>query len=74
MSDPAGADRLDIRIVGGNPTDEEVAAVTAVLDAALEELAGEERRRPGAGPTAWQRSQRNVRHPLVRGAWREHGL
>ena len=74
MSTETGRDQLDIRITGGDPTDDEVAAVTAVLSAALEELAGEQRRRPGAGPTAWQRSQRTVRHPLVRGTWREYGI
>jgi len=60
----------DIRIVGGNPDPNEIAAVTAVLSAALEELAGDERRAQAAGPSAWQRSQRTVRTPLVRGAWR----
>ena len=60
----------DIRILGGDPDDSEIAAVTAVLSAALDELAGEQRRRQSAGTSAWQRSQRSVRSPLVRGAWR----
>jgi len=60
----------DIRFLRGNPDDEEVAAITAVLAAALDELAGDERRAQSSGPTAWQRSQRAVRTPLVRGAWR----
>ena len=63
----------DIRILGGNANTEEIAAVTAVLSAALDELAGEQRRRQSAGPSAWQRSQRSVRTPLVRGAWRTSG-
>lgn len=63
----------DIRIVSGNPDPEEIAAVTAVLSAALEELGGEHRRRQNGGPSAWQRSQRAVRSPLVRGAWRSSG-
>ncbi|MGE3193616.1 MAG: acyl-CoA carboxylase epsilon subunit [Microbacteriaceae bacterium] len=63
----------DIRILGGNPDAEEIAAITAVLAAALDELAGEERRAQSTGPTAWQRSQRPIRRPLVRGAWRTSG-
>ena len=70
MSAPAEQPADGIRIIGGNPDDEEIAAVTAVLGLALEELAGEQRRRQSGGPSAWQRSQRNVRSPLVRGAWR----
>jgi hypothetical protein len=60
----------DIRFLGGNPTAEEIAAVSAVLSAALEELAGEQRRQQSSGPSAWQRSQRTVRVPLSRGDWR----
>ena len=59
-------------IVAGDPTPAEVAAVTAVLGAALEELAGEHERDAASGPTAWQRSQRAIRVPIVRGhdSWR----
>ncbi len=60
----------EIRILGGNATTDEVAAVTAVLTAALDELAGESRRRSETGASAWQRSQRAVRQPLTHGAWR----
>jgi hypothetical protein len=63
-------DPADIRIVSGDPDPAEIAAVTAVLSAALDELGGEQRRRQNGGPSAWQRSQRGVRSPLVRGAWR----
>ncbi|HEX7834577.1 MAG TPA: acyl-CoA carboxylase epsilon subunit, partial [Pseudolysinimonas sp.] len=63
----------DIRIVSGNPDAEEIAAVTAVVSAALDELGGEHRRRQNGGPSSWQRSQRAVRTPLVRGAWRTSG-
>jgi len=61
-----------MRVLGGNPTPEELAAVTAVVTAALEETADENARADAAGPTAWQRSQRNIRatiHP-GHGAWR----
>jgi hypothetical protein len=70
VNTPSDQPAPDIRIVSGNPDDAEVAAVTAVLSAALDELAGEQRRRQSGGPSAWARSQRSVRSPLVRGAWR----
>jgi len=68
-ANPPSPEPADIRILGGNPDAAEIAAVTAVLSAALDELAGEQRRRNSGGPSAWQRSQRAVRAPLVRGAW-----
>jgi hypothetical protein len=55
-------------------SEEEIAAVTAVLTAALNEQVRQE---PGAdaASSAWQRSQRTLRRPLVRGpgAWRSWG-
>jgi len=62
----------DIRITGGSPTPEEVAAVTAVLQASLAELAAEQELLDSTAPSAWQRSQRQLRVPLHsgRGAWR----
>ncbi|GMA28034.1 acyl-CoA carboxylase subunit epsilon [Arenivirga flava] len=64
---------LDLRFVAGSPSDEEVAAVAAVLTAAIEELAargGEVSgpRRPGT--SAWSRSQRPLRTPLQPGPGR----
>ena len=61
-----------LRIVGGNPTPAELAAVTAVLTAVLDELSSEHEKRAESGPDAWQRSQRPIRTPLApgRGAWR----
>ncbi|WP_157487879.1 MULTISPECIES: acyl-CoA carboxylase subunit epsilon [unclassified Leifsonia] len=53
-------------------TDEEAAAVTAVLSAMLaEEADGAATARP-VGQSAWQRSQRALRQPLTPGAgqWR----
>ena len=60
-----------MRVLSGNPTAAEVAAVTAVVTAALEELA-DLNARIDSGPTAWARSQRNVRGDLhaQHGAWR----
>ena len=72
MSDEQSAP--DIRILGGAPDDEEIAAVTAVLTAALEQLAGESRRSREGGPSAWQQSQRPIRRPLRHGAWRTFGV
>ena len=69
MTDPV-APRPAIRILGGNPSPEDVAAVTAVLTSALDELASENRRSSAAGPTGWQSSQRAIRTPLPFGAWR----
>jgi hypothetical protein len=63
----------DIRVIGGSPDDEEIAAVTAVLSATLEELASDHGRRQRLTPTAWERSQRAVRTPLVPGAWKTFG-
>ena len=64
---------VDIRVLRGQPDDIELAAVSAVLTAALDELAGEHRRRQAKGVSAWQRSQRDLRTPLTRGAWRTFG-
>ena len=63
---------LSFTIVAGDPTPAEVAAVTAVLGAALEELASDRERNAASGPSAWQRSQRAIRTPIVRGhdTWR----
>ncbi|MEO5533808.1 MAG: acyl-CoA carboxylase subunit epsilon [Pseudolysinimonas sp.] len=60
----------DIRILSGDPTAPEIAAVTAVLSAALDELAGQTLASSQNGPSAWQRSQRAIRTPLPFGAWR----
>lgn len=64
------SDAPDIRVTGGNPTPEELAAVTAVLAAALDELAGAHRRHSATGPTGWDRSRRALRQPLPFGSWR----
>jgi Acyl-CoA carboxylase epsilon subunit len=63
---------VDIRFVGGNPTAEEIAAVTAVLSATVEELAAERDGAAPIGPDAWQRSQRGLRGTITPGygAWR----
>ena len=71
MTDSRGGDS-DIRIVAGSPTVEEIAAITAVLHATLDELAMNEATRAESSTTAWQRDQRGLRAALVpgNGAWR----
>ena len=70
MSLPEQAQPLDIRVLSKNASDLEIAAVTAVVSAALDELAAT----AGAEVeiTAWQHSQRSLRGPLHAGpgAWR----
>lgn len=73
MQQQPGDRGLDLRIVTSGVTAEEISAVTAVVQASLEELA--EGLAVDATPrvSAWQRSQRSVRHTLVPGAgrWRD---
>jgi len=61
----------DLRIVSKGATAEEIAAVTAVLQGALDELAAHLDAAPPV-VSAWQRSQRGLRVPLRPGpgAWR----
>ncbi len=61
-----------IRIAGGDPTPEELAAATAVLQASLAELAGMHRRAQRT-PTTWERERRGLRQPLVPGGWNRWG-
>ena len=64
---------VDIEILSGNPDATELAALTAVLTGVLEELAEEQGRlEQASAPSAWERSQRQVREPIFAqaGAWR----
>ncbi|CAN5209879.1 hypothetical protein BH09ACT1_BH09ACT1_02590 [soil metagenome] len=60
-----------ISVVSGNPSSEELAAVTVVLEAMLDEL-DDAVAVEGPRVSAWQRSQRALRKPLHPGygAWR----
>ena len=71
----SGTSDSDIRIVAGSPTAEEIAAITAVLHATLDELAASEATRAQSTTTAWQRDQRGLRATLTpgSGAWRGFG-
>jgi len=62
----------DIRVVRGQPTAEELAAITAVIHGVVDELAADEATRALHVTTAWQRTQKRLRSPLSpgAGAWR----
>lgn len=74
-AEPPVADLVDagpeFEVVGGRPTPAELAAVTAVITSMVEDLE-DGQRIEGALVSAWQRSQRSIRSPLVPGvgAWR----
>ena len=73
MSDRApDAPAPDLRIVSTGASTEEVAAVTAVLTAALQELADDLGAAGAPRISAWQHSQRPIRTPITPGpgAWR----
>ena len=65
-------DDSDITFLTGGVTPHEVAAVSAVLTAALAEQAADSAVRTRRGRSAWERSQRHLRTPLMpgHGAWR----
>ena len=62
----------DIRVVRGQPSPDELAAITAVIHGVVDELAADEATRAHRVTTAWQRTQRRLRSPLEPGpgAWR----
>ena len=60
----------DVRVVGGDPTPEELAAVIAVLQRQADEAAAAGRARAESTPRdGWTRSARGMREPLHRGSW-----
>jgi len=70
---PDGAETFDtLTVLSGNPTAEELAAVTAVIEATLNEQGENDRHSDHQGPSAWQRSQRGLRATLRpgHGVWR----
>jgi hypothetical protein len=62
----------DLRIISKGAAADDVAAVTAVLRGALDELASGIDLEAGIAVSAWQRSQRPIRSTVDRGpgAWR----
>ena len=63
---------IELRVVRGRPTDEELAAVTAVLHAALREQAATPELPTVANGRHWQLAHSFLRSPVVPGpgAWR----
>jgi hypothetical protein len=61
-----------LQVVSSGITAEELAAVTAVLEAAVEEELDELHSEVLIGPSAWERSQRALRDPVHPGpgVWR----
>jgi hypothetical protein len=72
VSEPTddGAAPLSIRVERGRPSAEELAAVTAVLAAAIDELREDRARADEPAASAWSRSQRVLRRELRPGAGR----
>jgi hypothetical protein len=71
---PVSQPAVDVRITAGNPSDEEIAAVTAVLAALAEQRAASSAEEAVVPPpSAWERSRRGIRVPIEvgRGRWRQ---
>ena len=59
-----------VRVVSGDPTPEELAAVIAVLQRQADEAAAAGRAQAETSPRdGWTRSARGMREPLQQGAW-----
>ena len=71
MNETTAAD-TPLQVVSANLSAAELAAVTAVIEAAVEEELDELHSDVRIEPSAWERSQRAPRSPLVpgAGAWR----
>ena len=71
-AEPAAEAAPDITVLAGSPTPTELAAVTAVVTAMVQEASDADAESDGVAPSAWQHSQRAVRAPLMPGpnAWR----
>jgi hypothetical protein len=65
----------ELGIISGDPTPSELAAITAVLGAMIEEAETSQRQSARRGQSAWQRSQKPIRQTLSPGfgAWRTFG-
>ena len=71
-NDDHPAERPVLRVIRGNPTQEEIAALVAVLLS----LPAEEEATPAPRRSAWSDRSRLLRHPLFpgHGTWRRSGL
>jgi Acyl-CoA carboxylase epsilon subunit len=70
--EPVAEQALDLRVTAGRPTDEELAAVTAVLHAAVAEQAAHPEPLVVPDGRHWQRANGFLRGPLTPGPreWR----
>lgn len=64
----------EIRVVRGNPTVDELAAVVSVLEAMAEELEGTRARAAARAASEWRLSQRPIRTPIIPGITRWRGF
>jgi hypothetical protein len=71
---PPGFDPADLTFVTAGVTDQEAAAVTAVLRAVLREESDSLRAAPAGQRSAWLDSQRAIRPTLARGDARWRGF
>lgn len=60
----------EIRVVRGNPTPDELAAVVSVLEAMAAELEGTRAKVAEKSASAWTSSQRPIRTPILPGVTR----
>jgi len=60
----------EIRVVRGNPTPDELAAIVSVIEAMTAEIEGTKARAQARAASAWRLSQRPIRTPLIRGLTR----
>ncbi len=65
---------FDLAILAGTPSPAEAAAIRVVLGGMIEELTTGVARDASPEPTAWSRSQRPIRTPIVRGHDRWRGF
>ncbi len=63
-------DAEEIRVVRGNPTPDELAAVVSVIEAMTAEFEGTLARSHAHAASAWRLSQRPIRTPIVSGVTR----
>ena len=65
-------DAQEIRVVRGNPTPDELAAIVSVIEAMTAEIEGSKAREQAHAASAWRLRQRPIRIPLVPGMshWR----
>jgi hypothetical protein len=68
LTDDQGADAAPLRVevMRGNPTDEELAALVAVVSSAYAEEAADALAEDERQVSAWSLSQRGLRRPLPR--------